>query len=115
MIIRWIAARRENLKKSLMYIQSVYTIRGMLVKIVKIGNSYAVRIPKKYIGAHGLKEGSTILLPEQHKGNVSEALEQFRQLSKRGGIKSIPDPVEWQRQQRSEWTSPWEELDDDSC
>ena len=69
--------------------------------ITKTGNSYAIRVPKRYIDYNKLKLGDIV--------NVEEPLlEQQRALDalishgkKHGPVQSIPDPVAWQREQRS--------------
>jgi hypothetical protein len=69
--------------------------------ITKTGNSYAIRVPKHYIDNNQLKLGDVV--------NVEEPLiKQQRALDalishgkKHGPIKGIPDPVAWQREQRS--------------
>ncbi len=69
--------------------------------ITKTGNSYAIRVPKRYIDDNKLKLGDVV--------NIEEPLiEQCRALDalikhgkKHGPIKGISDPVAWQREQRA--------------
>jgi antitoxin component of MazEF toxin-antitoxin module len=68
--------------------------------ITKTGNSYAIRVPKRYIDDNKLKLGDTV--------NVEEPLVKQQQAlnalishgKKHGSIKDIPDLVAWQRKQR---------------
>ncbi len=77
--------------------------------VTKTGNSYAIRVPKRYIDDNNLKLGDVV--------NVEEPLvKQQKALSalvgygkKKGHIKNIPDPVAWQRKQRLS-SDPWEEV-----
>lgn len=77
--------------------------------ITKTGNSYAIRVPKRYIDDNNLKLGDTV--------NVEEPLHEQQQAlaalvshgKKNGPIKGIPDPVAWQRAQRIS-RDPWEEI-----
>ena len=79
--------------------------------ITKTGNSYAIRVPKRYIDDNHLKLGDVV--------NVEEPLVKQRQAlaalvahgKKHGAIKGIPDPVAWQRAQRL-WTDPWQQVKD---
>jgi hypothetical protein len=69
--------------------------------ITKTGNSYAIRVPKRYIDDNKLKLGDIV--------NVEEPLLKQRQAldalinhgQKHGPIKDISNPVAWQREQRT--------------
>ncbi len=69
--------------------------------ITKTGNSYAIRVPKRYIDDNKLKLGDVV--------NVEEPLLKQQQAldalishgKKHGSLKGIPDPVTWQREQRA--------------
>lgn len=69
--------------------------------ITKTGNSYAIRVPKRYIDDNKLKLGDTV--------NVEEPLLQQQQAldalmshgAKHGSLQGISDPVTWQRNQRA--------------
>ena len=75
-----------------------YMVQGI---ITKTGNSYAIRVPKRYVDDNKLKLGDTV--------SVEEPLVRQRQAlnalinhgKKHGPIKGISDPVAWQREQRS--------------
>ena len=81
--------------------------------VTKTGNSYALRVPKRYIDDNHLKLGDTVTLEEPLtlQKTALEAL--VKQGKERGPIKSISNPVEWQRQQRQS-SDPWEETSSDS-
>lgn len=82
--------------------------------VTKSGNSYALRVPKRYIDDNKLQLGDIVTLEEPLtlQKNALEALVQ--QGKARGAIKTIPDPVKWQRQQRQS-DEPWEEITRDSA
>ena len=80
----------------------VSTIEHMVQGIIsKTGNSYAIRVPKRYIDDNKLKLGDIV--------NVEEPLQKQQQAlaalishgKKHGPIKGISDPVAWQREQRA--------------
>ena len=80
--------------------------------ITKTGNSYAIRVPKRYIDDNNLKLGDIV--------NVEEPLlVQQRALNalishgkKHGSLKGISDPVAWQREQR-DWEDRREKHNND--
>ena len=76
--------------------------------VTKTGNSYALRVPKRFVDDNHLKLGDEIEIDEpiHQQQRALQALVQLGQ--KRGPIKSIPDPVQWQRQQRIS-NDPWDE------
>src|SRR5215469_15864249 len=79
----------------------------------KTGNSYALRVPKRYIDDNNLKLGDEVEIQDPMSEQLS-ALQAVIQLGKtRGPIKGIKDPVAWQRSQRKS-TSPWDEVSSDS-
>lgn len=81
--------------------------------VTKSGNSYALRVPKRYIDDNHLKLGDTVSIEEPLtiQKNAIDAL--VKQGKRQGAIKSIPDPAEWQRKQRQS-SDPWEEVRRDS-
>lgn len=82
----------------------------MKAKVIKVGNSYALRLPIQYIRENQLEVGSEVQLPDiAGLGNVADVMREFDKLGRSSKDIGIDDPVEWQRQQR-EWTSPWEEI-----
>ena len=68
--------------------------------ITKTGNSYAIRVPKRYIDDNKLKLGDLVNVedPLVKQQQALDALISHGQ--KHGPIKGIPDPVAWQREQR---------------
>lgn len=78
--------------------------------VTKSGNSYARRVPKRYIDDNHLKLGDIVTI-EEPLTLQKKALESLvRQGKEKGPIKSISDPVGWQREQRRS-SDPWEETD----
>ncbi len=82
--------------------------------VTKSGNSYALRVPKRYIDDNKLKLGDVVSIEEPLtlQKKAIEAL--VKQGKTKGPIKSIPDPIKWQRQQRHS-SDPWEEVSRDSA
>ena len=80
-----------------------------IVTVIKTGNSYALRVPKRYVEDAKLLLGqkTTIDLPRQStKQNKAEIQEILRQLAELKPYKNIVDPVAWQREIRSDRTLP---------
>lgn len=77
--------------------------------VTKTGNSYALRVPKRYIDDNNLKLGDKVNI-EEPLDKQQKALSALVNRGKnQGSLKSIPDPVAWQREQRS-WSDPWKEV-----
>lgn len=76
--------------------------------VTKTGNSYALRVPKRYIDDNQLNLGDAVEIEEPlHKQQTAlRALVSYGK--KHGALKGITDPVAWQRQQRQS-TDPWAE------
>jgi hypothetical protein len=75
---------------------------GMIQGIItKTGNSYAIRVPKRYIDDNNLKLGDTVNVEEPlaKQRHALDAL--IKHSKKRGPIKGITDPSLWQREQRN--------------
>ena len=77
--------------------------------VIKTGNSYALRVPKKYVEDAHLKSGQKtvialpILEPRQDRNRIQEVL---RQLQDTDVYKDIKDPVAWQREIRKDRPLP---------
>jgi hypothetical protein len=68
--------------------------------ITKTGNSYAIRVPKRYIDDNKLKLGDVIDVEEplvKQRQALNALLEHGK---KYGPIKGILNPVAWQQEQR---------------
>lgn len=80
--------------------------------VTRSGNSYALRVPKRYIDDNKLRLGDVVTIEEPLtlQKNALEAL--VKQGKTRGAIRGIFDPVKWQRQQRQS-NDPWEEVSND--
>lgn len=74
--------------------------------VIKSGNSYALRVPKTYVNEAKLKLGQKVRLldnPGLREGNVAAAMQKLQKLAdEQGSMKSITDPVAWQRAMRDE-------------
>ena len=80
-----------------------------IATVFKTGNSYALRVPKKYIEEGNLELGqkATIQLPIiQLKQDHKRIQELLRQLQEIGAYKDIKDPGKWQREIRIDRSLP---------
>lgn len=82
--------------------------------VTKTGNSYALRVPKSYITNSGLKLGDVVKIDEPIEKQKKMLDELVRMAESKKLVSSIPDPSEWQREQRREWKDPWEEVKNDT-
>lgn len=82
--------------------------------VSKSGNSYALRVPKRYIDDNKLKLGDVVTIEEPLTLQKDALRALVDQGKAQGAIKTISDPVAWQRQQRQS-SDPWKELDRDSA
>jgi hypothetical protein len=81
--------------------------------VTKTGNSYALRVPKRYIDENNLKLGDEVEISDPLT-QQQRALQALMQLGKkRGPIAGITDPVAWQRRQRVA-DNPWDEVKRDT-
>ena len=75
-----------------------YMVQGI---ITKTGNSYAIRVPKRYIDDNQLKLGDVVNVEEPLKKQQQALDALIKHGEKHGPIKGISDPVAWQREQRT--------------
>ena len=68
--------------------------------ITKTGNSYAIRVPKRYIDDNNLKLGDTVNVEEPLVAQQRALDALINHGKKHGPLKGISDPVAWQREQR---------------
>jgi antitoxin component of MazEF toxin-antitoxin module len=83
-----------------------------IATVIKTGNSYALRIPKKYVDDAQLELGqkATIQLPiPQPKQNHQRIQSLLQQLQDIGAYKNIKDPIAWQREIRKDRAVPGRE------
>ena len=81
--------------------------------VTKSGNSYALRVPKRYIDDNRLKLGDVVTIEEPLALQQSALKALVNQGKIHGTIKTIPNPVAWQREQRQS-SDPWKEVAHDS-
>jgi antitoxin component of MazEF toxin-antitoxin module len=74
--------------------------------VTKTGNSYALRVPKRYIEENGLKLGDKVILDEPLTSQRQALGALVKRAKTKGAIKGISDPVAWQRRQRKS-SDPW--------
>ena len=77
--------------------------------VIKTGNSFALRVPKRYIEDGKLKLGqkADIQLPvPEVKQDRKRVQMLFKQLQEMGAYKDIKDPVAWQREIRKDRPLP---------
>jgi antitoxin component of MazEF toxin-antitoxin module len=78
--------------------------------ITKTGNSYAIRVPKRYIDDNKLKLGDVVDV-EEPLIKQRQALDALIKHGKRHvSINGISDPVAWQREERA-WEDRRENTD----
>lgn len=82
--------------------------------VTKSGNSYALRVPKRYIDDNKLKLGDVVTIEEPITLQKKALEELVSQGKKHGAIKAISDPVKWQRRQRQS-SAPWDEVSHDTA
>ena len=79
------------------------------VTVIKSGNSYALRVPKRYVDDAQLALGqkTTIPLPtpepRQDRTRIQELLRRLQEL---GTYQGMEDPAEWQRKVRKDRPLP---------
>lgn len=77
--------------------------------VIKTGNSYALRVPKKYVEDARLKSGQKAVItlpipePKQNRARIQEII---RQLQEAGAYEEVADPVAWQRDARQDRPLP---------
>jgi len=78
--------------------------------VIKTGNSYALRVPKRYADENDFKVGEKVSLPAisrpAKKQDRAAILKAFEELSGMNAFKSIKDPVAWQREIRKDRPLP---------
>jgi antitoxin component of MazEF toxin-antitoxin module len=83
-----------------------------ITTVIKTGNSYALRVPKKYVEDAKLKLGqkATIQLPIPQQIQDRKRIQQLlKQLEEIGAYKGVIDPVAWQRAVRKDRPLPGRE------
>jgi antitoxin component of MazEF toxin-antitoxin module len=83
-----------------------------IATVIKTGNSYALRVPKKYVEDAQLELGqkATIQLPTpQPKQNHKRIQSLLQQLQETGSYKDIKYPAAWQREIRKDRSLPGRE------
>lgn len=83
------------------------------VTVIKTGNSYALRVPKKYIDDSALTLGQKIQVSDplvvnkiQNRKEIQQAI---RNLQKLNAFSDIKDPVAWQHEIRKDRPLPGRE------
>jgi antitoxin component of MazEF toxin-antitoxin module len=78
--------------------------------VIKMGNSYALRVPKAYVEQAKLKLGQKIQIDlplvvpvRQNRKAVQQAIKNLQQI---GAFRTIKDPVAWQREIRQDRPLP---------
>jgi antitoxin component of MazEF toxin-antitoxin module len=88
----------------------VVTVNKYTATVIKTGNSYALRVPKKYIDDSALTLGQKIQVSDPlvvNKVQNRKAIQQaIRNLQKLNAFSDIKDPVAWQREIRKDRPLP---------
>ncbi len=90
----------------------VNTMSNYVATVIKTGNSYALRVPKEYIDAGGLKLGQKLQLPPaqlEQKYDPVAFNKALKALQAMKPFKGIKDPVAWQREIRKDRPLPGRE------
>ncbi|MBU6389591.1 hypothetical protein KGQ71_03675 [Patescibacteria group bacterium] len=80
--------------------------------VIKTGNSYALRLPKRYIEDANLHLGQKVTIPlpipkiTQNRQRVQSI---FRQLQELNAYRDLTDPAAWQRELRQDRPLPGRE------
>ena len=64
--------------------------------IIRIGNSYGIRLPKEYMKQQGIKPGDSVELPKKVKPNNKEAAAALREIAKLNGVLANIDIKKWE-------------------
>lgn len=80
----------------------------MKVKIIKIGNSRGIRLPKKLLDLYGLKEGSDMEIEENRNGLILKPVQQEYTLSWEEAYRQMAA----EREEAMEWEA-WQSADED--
>ena len=87
----------------------VVIMNRYVATLIKVGNSYALRVPKRYVDDANLTLGqkATISLPlpivKQDRTKIQGIL---KQLNKTKAYSQITNPVDWQRKGRTDRSLP---------
>ena len=77
--------------------------------VIKTGNSYALRVPKRYVEDAQLKSGQKTVIalpipePKQNRARIQAIIRKLQQMDV---YKDIKDPVAWQREIRKDRPLP---------
>ena len=77
--------------------------------VIKTGNSYALRVPKKYVDDARLVLGQKADIelplpqPKQDRNRIQQVLKELQEI---GAFGEITNPVAWQRELRKDRTLP---------
>jgi antitoxin component of MazEF toxin-antitoxin module len=84
-----------------------------IATVIKTGNSYALRVPKKYIDDSALTLGQKVQvgnpLIDNKVQSRDEILKAIRNLQKLDAFNDIKDPIAWQRKIRKDRELPGRE------
>ncbi len=83
--------------------------------VIKTGNSYALRVPKRYVDDASLVLGQKVEvsnpLPVPHSQDRDAIKKAIRNLQKIKAYSDIKDPVAWQREIRKDRPLPGRDLE----
>ena len=77
--------------------------------VIKTGNSYALRVPKRYVEDAQLKSGQKTMIalpipePKQNRERIQDIISQLQEI---GAYHDMKDPVAWQREVRKDRPLP---------
>lgn len=100
----------ERLTDGVFVLTIVSIMNTYTATVTKTGNSFALRVPKKYVEDAGLELGQKVRvaapvadLKQHDRKAIGRAIRQLREV---GAYGEIDDPVLWQRQTRVDRVMP---------
>jgi len=98
-------------------------MRNYTATVIKTGNSYALRVPKKYVDENNLHQGQKVQVgipivdKVQDREKIQQIVKRLQGVVKRNklagqpGLAGIEDPASWQREIRKDRQLPFRSSD----
>ncbi len=102
-------ATPERLTRKRYVVQYVNTMSNYIATVIRTGNSYALRVPKRYVEDAKVKLGQKVDLPlpinlkQQDPEIIQQILKDLQEINAYG---RVADPAAWQREQRADRSLP---------
>lgn len=84
-------------------------MNNSIATVIKTGNSYALRVPKAYAERNNLRPGLKVVLPDPQSasGTLADLQASIKMSRNENSVvvwDRIPNPSEWQRNERNNWS-----------